>query len=102
MKIKNQIQRVIYILAFVIGVIIFYNACFYPGQIYGDNRSLPDVLLIICSAIVLFISILRFSNFFNKFKYRKVIYGIIIALQVAIQGYLAFRMIGVLGTFTFN
>ena len=98
MKIKNQIQRVIYILAFVIGVIIFYNACFYPGQIYGDNRSLPDVLLIICSAIVLFISILRFSNFFNKFKYRKVIYGIIIALQVAIQGYLAFRMIGVLGT----
>ena len=98
MKIRNQIQRMIYILAFVIGVIIFYNACFYPGQIYGDNRSLPDVLLIICSAIILFISILRFSNFFNKFKYRKVIYGIVVALQVAIQGYLAFRMIGVLGT----
>lgn len=98
MKIRNQIQRMIYILAFVIGVIIFYNACFYPGQIYGDNRSLPDVLLIICSAIILFISILRFSNFFNKFKYRKVIYGIVVALQVAIQGYLAFHMIGVLGT----
>ena len=35
MKIKNQIQRVIYILAFVIGVIIFYNACFIQGKFMG-------------------------------------------------------------------
>ena len=52
MKIRNQIQRMIYILAFVIGVIIFYNACFYPGQIYGDNRSLPDVLFCLFQSYV--------------------------------------------------
>lgn len=93
----KKVRQAIYLLAFIIGGLIFYNACLFPGQVYGDNHSLPNILLIIVSALILLPFLMRIIRISNV-KCWKLIYAIVIVFQVCFQLYLSVKMIGVLGT----